>query len=285
MTRPAVLCFLAVLCASPPAITRAELRVVAMEGYSVPGEEAGTVFGGVDFPIMNAAGDVAFTGRIGFGDGRSTDAVYRSLGTSDTRAIAHAGQGPDPATGVAFRWREVATWSTPRDSGFQGLDLNRSGSLVFNADLVGQRPRSIFDSVWLADRTGKNELVVKMTDQAPGSGAGHVFTTDPLYTFGPFYAFGGGRPFRLFGIDESDRVAFIAYLADSNDPYYDQGAAYVGTGMWGTDRIGTERYRNCQAPTSYPGPRCHQSGGLCKRRHRKMAELSLSSQLRRPIRG
>ncbi|HEY7116727.1 MAG TPA: choice-of-anchor tandem repeat NxxGxxAF-containing protein [Tepidisphaeraceae bacterium] len=137
------------------------LRLVARQGDPAPGAPAGTAFGNLGPPTVNANGQVAFRAELpGGGSGIWSE---RSGGT--LAAVARAGeQAPGTPAGATFDYlRDQAINDAGRTAFVGSLELNDGG--VTSSNDTG---------IW-SDGSGALALIAREGSQAPGTPPGAVF--------------------------------------------------------------------------------------------------------------
>jgi hypothetical protein len=147
------------------------LRLVARQGDPAPGAPAGTPFGNLGPPTINARGQVAFRVELpGGGSG------IWSEGHGSLAPVAQVGeQAPGTAAGVKFNYlSDQAISDSGSTSFFASLKLNEGG--VTDSNDTG---------IW-SDGSGALALVAREGSQAPGAPDGAVFgRIDPPVMNGP----------------------------------------------------------------------------------------------------
>ena len=179
------------------------LRLVARQGDAIPGEPAGTTFGNLGPPVVNASGRVAFRAEV--------PPTGRDMMSEGHGALAPVARYGDHAPG------------TPPDAKFalvgDQVAINDAGATAFAARLqpnVGGVTSADSAGIWSEGR-GALALVARSGNQAPGTPDGAVFAL-----FDPPAINGAGR---------------VAFLADLR-----QGSGGVtldnNTGLWAEDPDG-----------------------------------------------
>lgn len=158
------------------------LVLIARENSPAPGHPAGTNFDVPGPPVINDAGQVAFSAS--FNDGQADDGVWlATAGVVTPVALADA-QAPNTGAGVKF-------------FGFGNPVINHAGQVAFNAILTGAGVTNANNiGIW-STGSGTLALVARTGDPAPGTGPGVIFNA-----------------FRLLDpvIDGAGRTAFRAFV-------------------------------------------------------------------------
>ena len=167
---------LVVACLSASVAEAQLLRKVAMTGDDAPGTEVGAKFGNVNWPVLNAGGQVAFSATLTNTDLFNDQGVW-SEGSGPLGLVARRGDpAPGTAAGVTFDY-------------FGDVALNDSGQSAFFSHLRGPGVFAFNDyGVW-SQGTGSLEKVVRSGDPAPGTPSGVTFISgliEPVFN-------GGGR--------------------------------------------------------------------------------------------
>ena len=167
---------LVVACLSASVAEAQLLRKVAMTGDDALGTEVGAKFGNVNWPVLNAGGQVAFSATLTNTDLFNDQGVW-SEGSGPLGLVARRGDpAPGTAAGVTFDY-------------FGDVALNDSGQSAFFSHLRGPGVFAFNDyGVW-SQGTGSLEKVVRSGDPAPGTPSGVTFISgliEPVFN-------GGGR--------------------------------------------------------------------------------------------
>jgi hypothetical protein len=226
------------------------LTIVAKSGDQAPGVPAGVIFGGLQTPILNSQGQIAFFGTLtGNGVTTSNDGGIWSDGSGSLALVVREGaQAPGTPSGTEFIF-----------TNFSGPVFNSSGQTAFYSRLEGSSAAAGKDGLW-SERNGALSLIALAGEAAPGTPVGVNFvgdfslpvlnsvgqtvfrdrltgnvTTndnsgvwsersgplsllirqgDPAPGIFPTVSFIGGFPSR-FGIDSAGHSAFSAALSDS----------------------------------------------------------------------
>lgn len=146
----------------------APTRTVALTGHAAPGAAAGLKHKNFLTPSLNAAGHVAFAGKVsGSGVGELNDECLWSEGGGELALIAREfDQAPGTSAGAQF------------DEFFDlelTLPLNSSGSTAFRIGLTGAGIDPANSAGLWVGGAGDLPLVVRMGDAAPGVEAGTLF--------------------------------------------------------------------------------------------------------------
>ena len=165
------------------------LGLVARDGDQVPGEAAGVLFDGIGEPVLNDAGQLAFT--IGL--------VGPSVDDSNNFAILFGTPG---SVEIKVRRGDVApgTASSTLFTGFGKPKINALGDIAFNAFLAGGEVDANGKwSIW-SESNGVFELLAQAGSPAPG-----VSDNVDFLSFGFFPE-----------INDAGQVAFEARLTGSD---------------------------------------------------------------------
>jgi hypothetical protein len=183
------------------------LRLVTREGNQAPGTPAGVNFKQMNTPVLNGAGQTAFSAFLtGSGVDLSNDYGIWSEGGGSLALVARSGSpAAGTASGVVF-------------SGFFPPVLNAAGKVAFKGVLAGTGVSSANDHGLWSEASGSLQLVAREGNPAPGTTSGVNFGT-----------------FDMITVNASGQIAFRASLAGtgvttSNDE-----------GIWATDSTGTLR--------------------------------------------
>lgn len=186
------------------------LNLVAREGDQAPDTLAGTVFDVVTQPVINAAGTVAFRGRLrGPGiTGANSTGIWATDGMSTASLIVRAGDAA-PVTPAGVVFAQVLGIA----------DINAAGEIAFDGILRGPdvTPANI-SGIFVADIVGNLRLVVRRGDPAPGTPPG--------------VAFGG---FETPVINAAGNIAVRGTLVGPGISLEN------GSGVWGPDEPGSLR--------------------------------------------
>ena len=123
------------------------LELVALEGNPAPGADPGGNFSTINTPVLNGAGQVAFSGTIDSPNGPDRPGVWSGVGGSGLELVALAG---DAAPGT-------------EDRSFLGFDPNPmitgAGQVAFRAFFSG--PPTIGEGIWATDPDGQLQLITR----------------------------------------------------------------------------------------------------------------------------
>ena len=180
------------------------LAEVARKGQQAPGAASAVNFNFFNTPVLNGAGQIAFTAFLrGSSVNSSNDSgIYREAGEALVEVVREGKSVPDPGTGLKF-----GDLGSPV--------LNAAGHIAFRADLTGPTvDEPDFGGIYR--ESGETLVEVARTGrQAPGA--------DPGVNFGGF-----GEPV----LNAAGQIAFTAFLAGSGvDGSNDEG-------IYATDRGG-----------------------------------------------
>jgi hypothetical protein len=141
------------------------LSLVAREGGAAPGTEPGVVYSGlIDNPVLNSAGQTAFTSELTGSGVYSTNNTGIWSQTSGTlNLILRKGDAaPDTEPGVVY-------------SGLSDPKFNDAGQLAFSGSLTGPGVGITNDRGIWSGASGSLSLVTREGDAAPGTDPGVVF--------------------------------------------------------------------------------------------------------------
>jgi len=139
---------------------------VALTGDPAPGTDPNVVYSGFNLPVLNGAGQTAFSGNVtGAGvDGTNDEGIW-SEGGGSLGLVARTGDAaPGTGAGVVY-------------GGLGGPLLDGAGQTAFGALLTG--PGVVFANefgFW-SEGSGSLSLLARKGDAAPGTGPGVVFDT------------------------------------------------------------------------------------------------------------
>lgn len=123
------------------------LELVALEGNPAPGADPGGNFSRINTPVLNGAGQVAFSGTIDSPNGPDRPGVWSGVGGSGLELVALAG---DAAPGTD-------------DRSFLGFDpnpmINGAGQVAFRAFISGPPTRG--QGIWATDLDGQLQLIAE----------------------------------------------------------------------------------------------------------------------------
>ncbi|MEX2092814.1 MAG: choice-of-anchor tandem repeat NxxGxxAF-containing protein [Pirellulales bacterium] len=186
-------CRFSVLCFSLLSFSTATsgemLRTVALTGDQAPGLPAGVTYGRLIGPVMNSAGQIAFTADLsGTGVNSTNNSSIWSEGSGTLALVAREGShAPGAQEGVTFR-------------DFNDLfpQLNDAGQIAFVASLSGNSVDSTNgEGIW-SGGTNSLALVIRSDDPAPGMPNGTKFVT--------------WNPYNVY-LDNAGKVAITAVIA------------------------------------------------------------------------
>jgi hypothetical protein len=195
------------------------LALVARGGDAAPGTATGVNFASFGFPVLNGAGQIAFSGVLtGAGVTDENDrGIWSEGGGTGLALVAREGiQAPGLAAGVNF-------------GALQDPVLNGAGQTAFTGFLTGEGVTSANRySIWSEGGGSGLALVARTGQQAPGADPGAVFGNfglNPVLNgegqtaFAGFLTGGGGG---IWATDSSGQLHLIARTGDpldvSNDP-------------------------------------------------------------------
>jgi hypothetical protein len=177
------------------------LTLVARAGDPAPGTSPGVNFSAFSSPVLNGAGQTAFTGLL-IGDGVNrvnSLAIFAEVGGSGLALVARTGDpAPDTAAGVNF-------------GNLGDPVLNKAGQSAFTGSLTGPGVNSSNDRAIFSEGGGLGlSLVARTGDPAPGTSTGVNFTrfNDPVLNGAGQTAFLGF--FAGAGVDSSNDRGLLA---------------------------------------------------------------------------
>lgn len=190
------------------------LVLIAREGDQAPGTPVGVNFDGLNYLVLNAAGQIAFNGSLtGAGVDATTNrsGIWSGGGGVGLALIARDGdQAPGAGPGAIFSdFSDFLAGSVyPR--------LNDAGQIAFVATLAGSGVDDSNDEgIWATDTGGVLHMVLRTGDQAPG--------TDDGVSFSDFLS----SEFRLNG---AGRIAFSAALTGPGLDNTNDDGVWLGGG-------------------------------------------------------
>jgi hypothetical protein len=171
-----------------------------------PNLGAGTNFTAFNFPVINAAGAVAFVGTVGGGSipAGTTGIFTNASGT--VQAVARRGVEAFPGTGVTF------------DSFFNPT-LNASGNVAFFAGLAGSGVNSTNNSALFATFEGAVIPVVRLGDAFdvdPSALVDNRTVTAIAFISNTFTGLSGNGDGRVSGFNDAGVVAFTLTFSDGS---------------------------------------------------------------------
>ncbi|MEZ6191257.1 MAG: PEP-CTERM sorting domain-containing protein [Phycisphaerales bacterium] len=152
------------------------MSTVAMTGRTVKGLPSGVQFQSVSNPVLNSAGQMAFTALVGPLDGSFQLPVILRGSDSYQNLIVKAGQhAPGTPDDTVF-------------SGFHPPSINSGGDIAFLAGVEGGDIPSLFGRSGIWSTAGGLHLIARGGDEAPDTEPGTVF-----YDGSSYYGFGQPR--------------------------------------------------------------------------------------------
>ena len=180
---------------------------VAYRGDPAPGLPAGTEFTGLGAPVMNDAGQIAFTAFFGLADAGANTGIW-STGSGALALVARGGMAaPGMAAGVIFDDIVDSDVHVINGAGHTAFPALLSGS-----GIDGSNNRSLW-----SEGSGSLKLVAREGTQAPGTESGVVFAEGTAF-----------QP----SINGAGQVAFFGILSG---PSVDSGNQL---GVWAEDSAG-----------------------------------------------
>jgi hypothetical protein len=163
--------------------TSGSLTVVAREGAAGPGPNvaAGVYFNGLDSPVLNSAGQMAFSGTVtGTGVVNANSRGIWSAAGGALTMVARSGDdllGPNLGAGVQFNLLPNS-----------GLQMNRWGEIAFSATLQGTGVTTSNDSgIWIWNRHQLTKVVRE----------GDFFDVDPSPSITDYRTIASINPFGI----------------------------------------------------------------------------------------
>ncbi|MEM8782493.1 MAG: choice-of-anchor tandem repeat NxxGxxAF-containing protein [Planctomycetota bacterium] len=176
------------------------LGLVVRTGSAAPGTAAGVSYSGFGDPVLNAAGQTAFLGRLTGAsvDGSNSRGIW-SEGAGALGLVARTGSAaPGTAAGVNY-----LEFNTPL--------LNAAGQTTFRGDLIGTGvDGSNNEGIWAED-SGALGLVARTGSAAPGTAAGANYS----FIFKP-------------ALNAAGQTAFAGILTGTGVDFFN------GRGIWST---------------------------------------------------
>jgi len=166
--------------------TAVSYETIVLTGDAVPGAGAGVVFDQLSTPVLNNAGQVAFTGLLSGAGVDETSNNGAWVGDSNSiSTLAREGDAvPEAGSGVTL-------------GSFSRLRLSDSGQTAMLVNLVGSSVSSVNeDSLWVQDQSGILGMVARDGDIAPGTIPGVAFLH-----ISPF-----------FSLSDSGQIVFVSTL-------------------------------------------------------------------------
>lgn len=183
------------------------LQLIAREGNSAPGTEAGVQFSDLQSPTINEAGGVAFSAAVRGPEVSSLNGsgIWTQRGGS-LELVVRGGQHA-PGMGDGFYLPTFGQFA-----------LNHHGQVAFTAGAVAPGlAADANEGLWIYDASGLS-LVAREGNQAPG-------TTDGVN-------FGAMGYIEALGLNDAGQVAFqVGLVGQGVDALNDRG-------IWATDRVG-----------------------------------------------
>lgn len=139
-------------------------NLLAREGSPAAGA-SGASFGPLEFPRLNAAGEIVFKGSLAAGAAANNNEGIWAFRNGTLDLVAREGQpAPGAPAGTHFGGSnlDLTSFSPPL--------ISDDGSVVFAANF-GAGAISTDRGIW-SDRAGSLDLIVRTGDQAPGTPAG-----------------------------------------------------------------------------------------------------------------
>ena len=206
------------------------LSLVARSGDQAPGTPDGVLLSSFGNPLINAAGQTAFTAGLAFGGVNSTNnwGIW-SDSSGQLELVARSGnQAPGTPDGVNFAQPDRQ----------YPLVVNAAGQIAFQFSVTGPGVDFTNDqAIWATDQNGELQLVVREGDVIEV--APSVFRTIRTLVFGFANQFGaestGNEDGRTSGFNDRGQLAFHATFVESG----------TGSGIFVSDLVA--------APPTVPG--------------------------------
>jgi len=174
------------------------VSLVALEGNQAAGLEAGTTYGILSQPSMNAAGQTAFVATLAGGVNAKNVALYAESGNTPAAAVRKGDAAPMAPAGSVF-----ANFTSPL--------FNASNDLAFQATISGPSViTSNNDGIWIKQDGVLKPIALEGTS-APGAPAGVLFNS-----------------FSELAMNASGQIAFLGTLTGSGVTAANDG------GIWAT---------------------------------------------------
>jgi hypothetical protein len=194
------------------------LALVVRKGDQAPGTSAGANFASFSNAVLNAAGQIAFSGTLQTGSGGVTSSNDFGIWSEDAGAltlVARAGNhAPGAPTGAKFDVFSTLVLNAAGQSAFSGALQIGSGGVTLSND----------GGIW-SEGSGSLALVAREGDQAPGALAGVTFSffQSPVMNADGAVAFtavlagssvNSGNNFGLWAQDASGLLTMIVRTGD-----------------------------------------------------------------------
>lgn len=192
---------------------------IARVGGAAPDAPAGVVFAHLGTPVINALGDIAFTGYLqgpGIATGVNDFGVFATQG-ADLHLVARLG---DPAPGVS-------------DMVFRGigesLTFNRQGQVAFLAGVGAASGAAAQPGIWATDANGLLRLIVtkgSQLDVENGPGV-DLRTVSDVSMLQPELGGAGNEDELPSAFNERGQLAFIASFTNGTSGVFVSSAVAV----------------------------------------------------------
>ncbi len=185
------------------------LTLLARTGDSAPGMAGGAAFNSLQRPVINGAGQIAFSGgtleSVSGGEWEFGAGIWSQRSGSLSLIVKSGDPAPQTDPGVVF------------DGFSEVIVINGTGKTAFSALLSGPDiiPNINWHGIWVEDDDSL-KMVVRLGDQAPGTPTGVVFGKDPEVAsfFAPLLNNAGQVAFKApvtgLGIDDTNNEGIWA---------------------------------------------------------------------------
>jgi len=195
----------------------AGLALVARTGDAAPGTSSGVNFSSFDRPVLNGAGQTAFSGGLtGTGVDSSNDRGIWSAGGGAGLALVVRAGDPAPGTSSGVNFRSFA----------KSPVLNSEGQTAFVGGLTGMGVDGSNEwGIWAEDRLGALTLIARKGDQLDvDDGPGIDLRTITNFHF---LSRGGNEDGRPSGFNDLGQLAFFAEFTDGSSGIFVSNLAAI----------------------------------------------------------
>ena len=154
-----------------------DFQTVALTGDQAPGAEPGVVFSFLGLPVINPAGQTAFSANLSRASSNNNSGIYSDVSGTLAQVVREGDQAPGADPGVVFS-----------DFSLSFPSLNAAGQIAFSGSLTGAGVDTTNDSGIYSEDSGTLAQVARAGGQAPGADPGVVFSSfgrDSLPAFNP----------------------------------------------------------------------------------------------------